>query len=215
MDSDIRQDWRRLLRAHIQAKWDDVRAHLEAAFSNAEARFIKEHGSDSMQSGHNSSAKAIRDSLLPPPPEECYEVIEESVHRVLAQVRGPDRQPNSLHFPGQTTRFLLTQGVAGWRIEAIYSPCICCNLGVGDPKAPCHEPGKCFFCCGTGLDCGSKTVIHGFWPFRRQRLERDVCKHRDGTGACLACKGEDVPGWQSVFSIDGVGRAWTESTPAE
>jgi hypothetical protein len=200
MDTGVTRDWRDLVRAHLQAHCDDVRAHLEFAFSNAESRLINEFGSERLRRGYERDAQDRCDSLLPPPPEDCYEVIEESSCRLLVEVRRSDRRPDTLRVPIMTTRFLLTLGSAGWQTDAIFVPCFC-NLQVGPPP---FDPGRCMFCGGTGKSLGGKIIVQGFWPFRRRGLIQEPCKHCGGTGTCQKCATEKVPGWLSVFSIDGL-----------
>jgi hypothetical protein len=204
MEPEIARDWRDLVRAHLQAHWEDVRTRQVAGLSNAEARFIKEFGTDRVRLGHDKGAKARCDSLLPPPPEECYEVIEQSADQVLVQVRRPERQPNKLRVPITTIRFLLTQGPNGWLLDGIFHPCISCNFRVIDSEVPLRESGKCFFGDGTGRSYSSDMVVRGFWPFRRTCVEKVRCTHCGGTGTCATCAKEAMPGWVNVFSMDGL-----------
>ena len=63
MDSDIRQDWKRLVRAYVQAYWDDARANRNRVLSGYESQFIKEFGAEHLWLDFQSHAKANLDSL--------------------------------------------------------------------------------------------------------------------------------------------------------
>jgi hypothetical protein len=193
-------DWRDVVNAYLQARRSDVQKHLTSNLSSAEAQFLDEHGTVCLKQCYETAAKAHRDGLALPPPQDAYEVIEESPHRVLAQVRPRNRtSPNELPIPVMVTCFLLTEDEAGWKIAGVYRPCLC-NTHARGHATPRHEPGKCFFCFGKGTSLVPEIQVRGFWVFKRRIAKTGPCNHCGGTGNCLKCAQEEIPGWRNAFS---------------
>jgi hypothetical protein len=192
----INQDWRKLVDAQIEAHWEDVCRRIECCLSGSEARFLEEHGTESLRSGFETSMKSKRDwvarSELP-----TYAVIEESLHRVIVEVTSRMQWPHGLRIPLQAIRIHFILSEVGWQIADIFEACIHCNSAAraGGASAATsararHPPGECMFCRVT------RTA-----PTLKTKFE---CKHCGGTGKCPDCGNETVPGWVRVFSLDGL-----------
>lgn len=207
MNAEPHKDWRDVIHAYLQAIWDDEHRRFEASLSGSEARFLQKYGADPIMHGYEEAAKERCDSLVSPPPPESYDLLEESAHRVIAQVcPGSNWSSSKIPVPFESTRFLLTKGDTGWQIAGIYRPCVYCNFKAIRNEPPRMEPGKCSRCQGTGERHSGEVQVRGFWPFKRLHLPTEPCTHCGGTGKCPDCAQEDVPGWQSVFSACGLGR---------
>jgi hypothetical protein len=184
------KDWRELVYAHLQAYRDDVYRRQESALWGAEAQFLSQYGTVSLKVAHDVAARARCDCLGKPPPKETYDVIEESPHRLLVEVRPPEAtSSNEGRILFLATRFSLIEEATGWKIAAIYRPCLLCNRGAiltNKARTPVaqSEPGKCRYCWGSIL--GRK------------------CTYCGGTGKCHQCMGEELPGWSQVFSLGGL-----------
>ena len=196
-------DWRDVIYAHLQAYRDDVHSHHVCGVSDAEAQFLNEHATTSVKQGHDIAAKNRCEALGQPPPKDAYEVIDESAHRVLAQVCPPSRivLQELLPIPYLTTRFLLIEDEAEWKIAGIYCPCISCNTLGMVKRATRKEIGNCFFCRGEGTGIIGDLQIRGYWIFKRRFFRTGPCEHCGGTGNCPKCAEEDMPGWRHAFSL--------------
>ena len=115
----VNQDWRKLVEVQIAAHWEDACRRIECCLSGAEARFLEEHGTESLRNGFKKSAEAKLDRIarseLP-----TYEVIEESLERVVVEVTASQRWPQGLGIPLQTTRIHLIPSEAGWQVADIF-----------------------------------------------------------------------------------------------
>jgi hypothetical protein len=198
----------------MQACWEDVRTGLDSQLLRCQSRFLAEYGNEYVREIRERVEKLRRDSLGQPPPRESYEVVDESPHRVIAQILRPDRQsPYAQPIPFITSRFLLIKGEAGWRIAGIYHPCVCNSLvSEIQNRAAKRESGKCGFCRGKGTTYSGITKARGFWPFRLPSLQTGPCKFCGGTGKCHYCVGEDMPGWRSALDPY---RATVNALPAD
>jgi hypothetical protein len=203
MNAGVKMDWRDVVYSCLQAHRDDVRKELDSTLSNSEARFLEEYGVPAVAHGYRKAAMAHCDALEALGPKESYDVIEESPGRLLAQVNCPgETPPDPSSVPMLATRFLLIEGNNGWSIGSIYHPCISCNSVHVRTRA--REVGKCFFCDGRGLDIVPEVRLRGFWLFKRCIRVSRPCKYCGGTGKCSKCAGEDLPGWNQVFSVGGL-----------
>jgi hypothetical protein len=195
-------DWRDVVYAHLQAYREDVHNRHICGISGAEAQFLNEHATISVKDGHNIAARNRCDALGQPPPKDAYETIEESAHRVMAQVRPLGRTScDGLRIPYLITRFLLIKDQAAWKIAGIYQPCVRCNRRAIGYDAAHNELGKCVFCQGSGTDLIRKVQTRGFWIFKRRFFKTGPCSHCAGTGNCPKCAEEEMPGWRRAFSL--------------
>jgi hypothetical protein len=198
------KDWRDVVHAHLQAYREDVHTHQVSALSGAQAQFLKTFSVPSFQQAYDIDAKARCDALGQPPPKESYEVIEESAHRVLAQIRPSDRVvPNELRIPYLTVRILLIEDEAGWKTAGVYHPCLSCNARAMEDGTSRTASGRCIFCGGKGITHIPELQVRGFGLFKRRIVKTGPCGFCGGTGKCLKCAEGEMPGWRRVFSLGG------------
>jgi len=188
-----RDGWRQIVEGYLRALFDDARADRKASLSNSQSRFLREFATESVQRDYLRVAEAHLGSLLPPPDESCWQIVEEAEDRLLVEITvGPDKL-SPLQVPFITTRLLLEFQDRRWRINDVFEPCIGCNM-TGNGIA-----GQCFYCGGTGEPIGTKR--RRFRWFKRPRSAIERCEYCSGTGQCSDCAEEDVPGWCRAICV--------------
>src|SRR4029453_8376020 len=78
--------WRDVLRAYLDAQWEDLRRKHQSDLANCEALCLREFGTDTVCRNYEQMIRRRLDALAPPPRETEFEVIEEGPERVVAQV---------------------------------------------------------------------------------------------------------------------------------
>jgi hypothetical protein len=207
----------------IAAYWEDVRRGVESRVSGSEAKFLEQHGTESVRSGFERAVAHEWELWTRTELPKFYEVVEESNERVIAEISPRGNWPFALTVPLHTTRVRLVASDVGWRVSGIFQACDICNRPIiaGEslqpqtsrswshsflpgppPLMPRAEPGKCDICRGSGILFGVPTSAF----MRASGLERDrlACHRCRGSGRCLACRLEEIPGWQRVLSLAGV-----------
>jgi hypothetical protein len=207
MSMDSHSDWRDVIRAYLDATWEDQRRRHAADLSGCEALCLKELASEAVWREHRQLIQRRIEEMEKPPPESAYELVEESDERAIAQIIPPHMAKGP---PWFATRFVLENYKGGWKIVQIWQACLCNPVSM--PKPPDADPsflrqlGRCFACGGSGQFPVPKTV--GLWIFRRQVPVPSRCSFCHGKGICMQCEESSQPGWRSAFD-------WFESGEAE
>jgi hypothetical protein len=193
MASLLSKDWRTLLESYLAAYFEDACRRVEVRLSGSEVRLLQEYGSERLRGRLQTDIEARRESVarsgVP-----IYEVIEQSEHKVIVQVKSRARWPLGLSVPVRTARIYLIGSETGWQMVDIFTACISCNNSAnGDGPSPTSDVdrrGKCFVCRGTGK--------------MRVLLRNGKCAFCGGTGRCRECANEELPGWYRVVTLDGL-----------
>jgi hypothetical protein len=199
MNTEDKKDWRYVVGAYLQAYWDDVRQHIRSGLTGSEIRFLREYGTYAVWHDYEKKMQTWYDEVGQPPSEEYYEIIQESDHQVLMQVRVPQDISSFKFF---STRFLLIERETGWQIAGIYQPCISCNLIERNKEAPPKTVGTCVLCNGTGKRYTIRR--RRFWLFKKHTPGNESCTWCGGKGVCRYCADEEHLGWNRVLSICGI-----------
>ena len=191
-------DWRNVIRAYLDAQWEDHQRWHAASLQNCEARCLREFASEDVCRDYEEMIRHRMSVLETPPPESSYEVVQENEQRVVALVEM--NRPQS-KFRMQT-QFALVRREAGWKIDAVSWPCFGCNPGGirTHEGRPGPREGWCFSCGGSGKTMTASTQWR--WFFRRVVSAPGPCPFCDGKGVCKRCNQSLVKGWVSVFHLE-------------
>ena len=183
--------WRDVVEHFFDVVCADRRMRVEIYENGNEIAFRRQFGTDEFADSLVSFSKAQRTEVEKSNGDVLdIRVVHESDTEVVCDVRTPSMM---------TTRFKLEQ-TESWRITDMLQPCLYCS---DDPPKP-DGNGKCLACGGKGKGF-SPTFKKGITlvPFRRAIAEPRVCSHCGGTGKCDNCKDSEMPGWQSVVTLEG------------
>ncbi|HZN34858.1 MAG TPA: hypothetical protein VFB80_13610 [Pirellulaceae bacterium] len=205
--------WRFVVRAYLDAQYEDARQRHASELMNCEARCLREFGAEPLWKEYEQLIQRRIAALGNTPPESAYEVIEESGERVVALVAA-QRGNHGSGIPFLTTRFVLSRGATAWKIDEILRPCFGCNplLFEGrELRSGRRVVGSCFFCSGTGTPPWMQP--RGWWIFRRFTPSPEQCRFCHGTGRCKDCATSPERGWTKVYRSEKL--ADGESSRAE
>jgi len=190
--------WRFVVRAYLDALYEDARRRHESELSNCEARCLREFAAEALWRQYAELIQHRIAMLGNTPPESAYELIEESGQQVVVPV--PRGSTDGWSIPFFATRFVLSQGDAGWKIAAMLAPCISCSpLIFESTETPSSRKiGVCFFCGGSGKR--REFERRGLWIFRRVVQVPPPCKYCQGTGRCQECASSSERGWVDAWA---------------
>ena len=196
--ANARSDWRFVIRAYLDAQWEDQRRRHEADFQNCEARCLREFAAENVCRDHEQMIRHRLATLEMPPPESAYEVVQEDPHRVVALV--DKRPPGSIW--SLVTRFTLENNAAEWKIVAVSIPCSGCSPRIFERHKGLFSPqeGLCVFCGGSGKTRALSKRWR--WFFRRLVMTPAPCPPCDGKGICQRCVQSSEKGWMNSFTAE-------------
>jgi hypothetical protein len=197
--------WRDVLRAYLDAQWEDLRRKHQSDLANCEALCLREFGTDTVCRNYEQMIRRRLDALAPPPRETEFEVIEEGPERVVAQV-----DKNRGRKMPVVTRFTLQRLDGCWKIMAVSTPCVGCSPIIFLPSSefPAQHNGRCVFCRGSGK---TRDFSRGpLWLFRRLLRSTNPCQFCNGQGTCPRCQKSPEKGWISAFTFEREDAEWMQ-----
>ncbi len=159
--------------------------------------FLQNSASAALQEEYALAAQQNLDSLLPPPKDTSWIVVEQSNDRVVVDIPIDRSRNGGLPVPFLSTRLQLEWQSDRWCLCDVLEQCMRCNL------IDSHKIGACQICKGTGKQLEFLMNDRSWLRWLRNRLapQDQPCEFCDGTGKCLECADERYPGWVRALML--------------